>query len=84
MATDDDISFLSALANDPAVSQFLAVGSGDPDVLRGLLSDATADRGPDGLAPKRFSNASGLCVKARAVAPTGDASAGSTVSSSGC
>jgi RimJ/RimL family protein N-acetyltransferase len=49
LAADDDISFLSALANDPAVSPFLAVGSGDQDVLRGLVSNAAAARGPDGL-----------------------------------
>jgi RimJ/RimL family protein N-acetyltransferase len=49
LATDDDISFLSALAGHPAVSPFLAVGSGDEDVLRGLVSDAAADRGPHGL-----------------------------------
>jgi RimJ/RimL family protein N-acetyltransferase len=49
LATDDDISFLSALTNHPAVAPFLAVGSGDEDVLCGLLSDTAPDRGPHGL-----------------------------------
>lgn len=49
LATDDDLSFLSALADHPAVAPFLAVGSGDEDVLRGLLSDAAPDGGPQGL-----------------------------------
>jgi RimJ/RimL family protein N-acetyltransferase len=49
LATDDDIPFLSGLAEHPAVSPFLAVGSGQKDVLRGLLSDAAPDRGPHGL-----------------------------------
>jgi RimJ/RimL family protein N-acetyltransferase len=49
LATDNDVSFLSALADDPAVAPFLAVGSGHPDVLRGLLSGAVPDRGPHGL-----------------------------------
>jgi RimJ/RimL family protein N-acetyltransferase len=49
LATDDDISFLSALAEHPAVSPFLAVGSGDEAVLRGLLSDTAPDRAPHGL-----------------------------------
>ena len=48
-ATDDDISFLSALADHPEVEPFLAVGSGDEDVLRGLVSDGGTDRGPRGL-----------------------------------
>ena len=49
LATRDDLAFLSALADHPAVAPFLAVGSGDEDVLRGLLSDAASDRGPHGL-----------------------------------
>jgi RimJ/RimL family protein N-acetyltransferase len=43
LATDDDVSFLSALADHPAISPFLAVGSSDADILRGLVSDATPD-----------------------------------------
>jgi RimJ/RimL family protein N-acetyltransferase len=49
LATEHDVSFLSALADDPAVAPFLAVGSGEEDVLRGLLSEAAADREPHGL-----------------------------------
>ena len=49
VAMDDDLSFLSALSDHPAVAPFLAVGSGDEDVLRGLLIDAAPDRGPHGL-----------------------------------
>ena len=48
-AADDDIAVLSALASDPAVAPFLAVGSGDEPALRTLLSETTEDRGPDGL-----------------------------------
>jgi hypothetical protein len=36
LATSDDLAFLSTLADHPAVAPFLAVGSGDEDVLRGL------------------------------------------------
>jgi len=49
LATGDDVSFLSALADHPEVEPFLAVGSGNEDVLRGLVSDVAADRGPHGL-----------------------------------
>ena len=49
LATADDLCFLSALAEHPAVAPCLAVGSGDEDVLRCLLSDAAPDRGPEGL-----------------------------------
>jgi RimJ/RimL family protein N-acetyltransferase len=48
-AADDDIAFLSALASDPAVAPFLAVGSGDKPALRALLSETKEDRGPAGL-----------------------------------
>jgi RimJ/RimL family protein N-acetyltransferase len=49
LATNDDLSFLSALADDRAVAPFLAVGAGEADVLRGLLSDAASYGRPHGL-----------------------------------
>lgn len=48
-ARDQDISFLSALANDPAVEPFLAVGAGEENRLRTLLGAAEDEGGPDGL-----------------------------------
>jgi RimJ/RimL family protein N-acetyltransferase len=48
LAGEGDIPFLSALAKDPAVAPFLAVGAGDADALRALLSEAARTQGPHG------------------------------------
>ncbi len=48
-AHGDDIPFLSALAGDPAVEPFLAVGSGDQDSLRALQDEGAAEPGPHGV-----------------------------------
>jgi RimJ/RimL family protein N-acetyltransferase len=48
-ATDDDVGFLSALANHPAVEPFLAVGAGDKEALRALLSEGAQEGGAHGL-----------------------------------
>jgi RimJ/RimL family protein N-acetyltransferase len=48
-ATEVDITFLSALAADPAVAPFLMVGASDADSLRSLLTRDSPDGMPVGL-----------------------------------
>ena len=59
LATSDDLDFLSTLADHPAVAPFLAVGSGDEGVLRGLLSDR-------GFGPRAASPVCGRLGRGRA------------------
>jgi RimJ/RimL family protein N-acetyltransferase len=47
-ASYDDIAALAGLAKDPTVAPFLAIGAGDDDTLRRLLSDRAHER-PQGL-----------------------------------
>ncbi len=48
-AGEGDIAFLSALAEHPAVAPYLAVGAGDAQALRALLSEAAQTSEPHGL-----------------------------------
>jgi RimJ/RimL family protein N-acetyltransferase len=48
-ATDDDVTYLSALAADPKVEPFLAFGAADEDRLRSLIAAPGPGPGSGGL-----------------------------------
>ncbi|HLH64344.1 MAG TPA: GNAT family N-acetyltransferase [Solirubrobacteraceae bacterium] len=48
-AAPDDIDWLARLARDPAVEPYLAVGSGDPEVLRRRARDGVDGPQPAGV-----------------------------------
>jgi RimJ/RimL family protein N-acetyltransferase len=48
-ATDRDLGFLSALAEDPSVEPFLALGAGTQERLRALLLQTGSEGDPCGL-----------------------------------